>query len=231
MTKTLDLEWQTQGITPTLLSGADAQKMYNTLPEQARVGLRYDESSRLVIGSTPFASAILDVEAQKYGARTPHLRDLSRPEVMRIAKDKHYIDSRNLVVRSRSDSSWENNNPLLTQIYELAEQKEGSVKDCFMIEGYTFAPDTDSKNKYGLKIVAQPDFKVTQDERLLGHNGDSFSEIDELGLPVFNRGGNRTWYTKKDGLSGLYLNWDLDLGSGNGDLADSDGDGRVVFLK
>src|SRR3989344_2795270 len=231
MTKTLDLAWQTQGITPTLLTGADAQKMYNALPEQARVGLRYDEKSMSVIGSTPFASAILDVEAQKYGARTPNLRDLSRPEVMRIAKDKHYIDSRNLVVRSRSDSSWEKNNPLLTQIYELAEQKEGSVKDGFMIENYTFAPDSDSNNKYGLKIVAQPDFKVTQDERLLGHNGESFSEVDGSGLPIFKRSGNRTWYAKKDGLSGLYLYGGLALGSDYGALADSSDSGRVVFLK
>jgi len=197
MTKTLDLAWQTQGVTPTLLTGADAQKMYNALPEQARAGLRYDESSKSVVGSTPFASAILDVEAQKYGARTPNLRDLSRPEVMRIAKDKHYIDSRNLVVRSRSDSSWEKNNPLLTQIYELAEQKDGNVKDGFMIENYTFATDESDKTGYGLKVVAQSDFKVIQDERLLGHNGESFSEVDELDLPIFNRKGSRTWYLRK----------------------------------
>ncbi|MFI5241355.1 MAG: hypothetical protein ACHQUA_02875, partial [Microgenomates group bacterium] len=222
MTKTLNLEWQTQGITPALLTGEDALAMYKALPKQVRDNLSYDEDSKSVIGSTPFASAILDVEAQKYGARTPNLRDLSRPEVMRIARDRFYIDSRNLVVRSNTDPHFSRNDALLKQIYELAEEKEGNVKSPFMIECFTFVPDRKDKTGYGLKIVPLSDFKVTQDERFNGeHSGKKFSEVDELGIPKFYASGNRTWYAKDKGLSRLCLDGYLGLVSGNGLLAGS----------
>ncbi len=231
MVKTLNLEWQVRELTPTLLIGKDAKKMYDILPEQARVGLKYNEVSKSVIGSTPLASVVLDVEAQKYGARTPNLRDLSRPEVIEIAKNKFYIDSRNLIIRSNTDPDYPKNDSLLKQIYELAEQKEGKVKNGFMIEGFTFVPDENDKIGYGLKILPQSDFKVTQDSRLIGHNGDSFSEVDELGLPLFNKKGNRNWYAKDKGLSRLCLFSGLDLYAGDDYLANSSSSGRVVFLR
>jgi hypothetical protein len=232
MTKNLNLNWQTQEVTPTLVSGIDALKIYNSLTEQARVGLRYDEASKTMIGSTPIAVANLDAFAQKYGARMPNLRDLSRPEVMRIAKGKHYIDSRNLVVRSIEDPSWSQNNSLLRRIYELAEQKEGSIKYPFMIEGFYFVPNSKDKNGYGLTLVADSDFKVVQDERFDGkHNGESFSEFDELGIPNFDKKGSRTWYAKNKGLSRLFLDSNLNLVSNNDNLTISIGIGRVVFLK
>jgi hypothetical protein len=232
MTKNLNLNWQTQGVTPTLVSGDDALMVYNSLPEKTRVGLRYDETSKTMIGSTSIAVANLDAFAQKYGARTPNLRDLSRPEVMRIAKGKHYIDSRNLVVRSIEDPSWSQNNSLLRTIYELAEQKEGSIKYPFMIEGFSFVPNPKDKNGYGLTFVAGSDFRVVQDERFDGkHNGESFSEVDELGIPNFDKKGSRTWYAKNKGLSRLCLNRDLDLLSIDDDLTNSGDIGRVVFLK
>jgi hypothetical protein len=202
----LNIAWQSQEKVPGLVSGEDALMIYNSLPEQARMGLRYDESSKTLIGSTPFAVANLDAFAQKYGARAPNLRDLSRPEIMRIAQGKHYIDSRNLVVRSREDSNWSKNNSLLKTIYELAEQKEGSIKHPFMIEGFNFVPNPEDKKGYGLNLVANSDFKVIQDERFdRKYNGKSFSEVDELGIPKFDKNGSRTWYAKDKGLSRLCL--------------------------
>jgi hypothetical protein len=228
----LNIAWQSQEKVPGLISGEDALMIYNSLPEQARVGLRYDESSKTIIGSTPFAVANLDAFAQEYGARTPNLRDLSRPEIMRIARGKHYIDSRNLVVRSREDPNWFKNNSLLKTIYELAEQKEGSIKHPFMIEGFNFVPNPEDKNGYGLALVANSDFKVIQDERFDGkYSGKSFSEVDELGIPKFDKNGSRTWYAKDKGLSGCYLDGGSGLVSDGSVLADSGGDGRVVFLK
>jgi hypothetical protein len=232
MTKNLNLNWQTREVTPTLIEGDDALKVYNSLTKQARVGLRYDEASKTMMGSTPIAVVNLDAFAQKYGARTSNLRDLSRPEVMRIAKGKHYIDSRNLVVRSIEDPNWSQNNSLLRTIYELAEQKEGSIRHPFMIEGFYFVPNSKDKNGYGLTLVAGSYFKVVQNERFDGkYNGERFSEVDELGIPNFDKNGSRTWYAKNKGLSGLYLSGDLDLDSYVGNLSNSDDDGRVVFLK
>ena len=230
MEKKLDLAWETQELTPALLMGKDAKRLYDALPIQARVGLRYDEGSQSVIGSTSIASVVLDVEAQKYGARTPNLRDLSRPEIMRNAKDRFYIDSRNLVARSRTDPNYERNNPLLKQIYELSEERLGSIKEGFMIEGFTFVPDETDKTGYGLKIVPLDDFRVIQDDRLIGHNRDTFSEVDDLGLPLFDGEGSRGWYARDGGLSGLFLYKCLDLSSNYGNLTYSDDGGRVVLL-
>lgn len=229
---TLNIAWQSQEKVPGLISGEDALMIYNSLPEQIRTGLRYDKSSKTIIGSTPIAVANLDALAQQYGARTPHLRDLSRPEIMRTAKGEHYIDSRNLVVRSREDPNWSQNNSLLKTIYELAEKKEGSIKYPFMIEGFSFIINPEDKKGYGLTLVPNSDFRVIQDERFDGkYSGKSFSEVDELGIPKFDKNGNRKWYAKDKGLSRLYLIRNLVLGSYYGNLAYSDGDGRVVFLK
>lgn len=231
-TKTLNISWQFQEKTPGLISGEDALMIYNSLPEQARVGLRYDESSRTVIGSTPIAVANLDILVQKYGARTPNLRDLSRPEVMRIAQGKHYIDSRNLVVRSEKDESYPRNNGFLKTIYSLAEEKLGSIKAPFMIEGFSFIPAPEDEKGYGLSLIPAKDFSVIQDERFGGKpNGRRFSEVDERGIPNFDSNGSRTWYAKSGGLSRLCLGAGLNVGADVDDLAISYVSGRVVFLK
>ena len=230
--KNLNIAWQSQEKVPGLISGKDALMIYNSLEEQARVGLRYDGASETVVGSTPIVVANLDIFAQKYGARTANLRDLSRAEVMRIAQGKHYIDSRNLVARSREDANWPKNNPILKTIYELAEQKLGSIKQPFMIEGFSFVPNPKDKTGYGLSLVPTSDFIVTEDERFDGkYHGKKFSEVDEIGMPNFDRNGNRTWYAKSEGLSRLFLNFNLNLNSINDLLTDSGVDGRVVFLK
>jgi len=232
MTKNLDIAWQSQEKVYGLISGADALMIYNSLSEQARVGLRYDKDSRTMVGSTPIAVANLDAIAQQYGARTPNLRDLSRPELMRIAQGKHFIDSRNLVVKSQKDFGGSKNNSFLKTIYELAEQKEGSIKQPFMIEGFSFVPVPKDKNGYGLTLVAGSDFKVVQDERFDGkYNGKSFSEVDEIGIPKFDKNGSRTWYTKSGSLSRLCLGSYLNLGSSIVNLTYSIDEGRVVFLK
>ena len=218
--KSLNIAWQSQERVPGLISGEDALMIYNSLSKQARVGLKYDKNTRTMIGSTPIAVANLDSMAQQYGARTPNLRDLSRPEIMKIAKGQYYIDSRNLVVRSLKDSNCPQNNFLLQTIYELAEQKEGRIKYPFIIEGFSFVPNQEDELGYGLSIVAGKDFKVVQDERFDGkYNGKSFSEVDSQGIPNFDKNGSRTWYAKSTGLSWLYLSRDLNLYSYYSNLA------------
>jgi len=227
----LNIAWQETERIPGLVSGDDALMIYNSLPEQARVGVRYDEDSKTMIGSNNLVVACLDQVAQQYGARTTNLRDLSRPEVMAIAKDKHYIDARTLVARSPTDS-YEKNNPLLKTAYELAEEELGEIKHPFMIENFNLVPDEEDKTGYGLKLVSTEAFWAHQDERLDGkHNRKSFSEVDELGLPKFDRNGSRTWFARNKGLSGLYLNSNLILDSYYENLAFSYDFGRVVFLK
>lgn len=229
----LNIAWQEIERVPGLVSGDDALMIYDSLPEQARNGIRHDKASasKSVIGSNNLAVACLDSVAKQYGARTTNLRDLSRPEVMAIAEGKHYIDARTLVARSPTDS-YGRNNSLLKTIYELAEQELGKVDGSFMVENFNLIPDEEDKTGYGLKLVKAEDFAIVQDERLDGkYDERSFSEVDELGLPKFDSNGSRNWFAKDKGLSGLCLDRDLELYSDNEDLADSNDSGRVVFLK
>jgi hypothetical protein len=62
------------------------------------------------------------------------------------------------------------------------------------------------------------------------YDGKKFKTTNEKGVPIFDRNGNRTNYTRNDGLSGFDLIRYSDLYSGIGDLSDSSGGGRVVVL-
>ena len=74
--------------------------------------------------------------------------------------------------------------------------------------------------------------KVVEDERFLGkYNRQKFNSVDENGVPIFDSKGKRTFYSSDEGLSRLYLGRGLSLGSSDDDLADSDVNGRVVFVK
>jgi len=229
MAKRLNLDWQVPKVLVAPIKGASAKQLYEQVPEHLRVGIRYDEKSQEVIGSTVFAVAGFDDVLEKFGARTTSLRDLSLPEVMAFAKGKYWIDGRTLVARTQTDSDYSKNNSLLKILYGLAEEQLGSIKHPFMVGGFTFAP-TEDETGYGLALVKKPDFKITQDERLKGHNGDKFSDVDELGLPLFDKNGNRTWYSRGKGLSRVCLSGYSDLGSDVRDLADSCDCGRVVVV-
>jgi len=214
----LNLNWQKPEVIPTIISGADALMLYNSIPESAKNGVSYDGKSKTIWGSSPLVVATLDFEAQKYGARTVNLRDLSRPEVMNLAKDKYLVDARNLVIRLRDcryPSPYPRNESLLKTICELAEQHLGRISDKpFMIEGFTFVPNLEDREGYRLTLVPTAEFKVIEDERLHGKYHElRFSEVDELGLPKFDKSGSRKWYAEESGLFGLRLVDDLGLSS------------------
>jgi len=231
MTERPDLNYRVPKVVITALEGNDAKAIYERVPEALRVGTRYDEETEAVVGSTNLLAVGVDqVVNSLYGGtwRTLNLADLSLPEVMEFARGKHYIDSRSLVARSLRDS-FEKNNALLRRVYELAEEKEGSIKGPFMVEGFDYV--SDGSKSYGVALATfMPDFKVIQNERLDGiNNGKKFNEVDELGLPLFTKDGTRTWYARNEGLSRLFLDRGLGLDSGSGNLANSNDNGRVVL--
>ncbi len=62
--------------------------------------------------------------------------------------------------------------------------------------------------------------------------GRSFSRTDERGVPIWDENGNRRFYTREVGLSGLCLSRrSLNLNSYNANLASSNADGRVAVVK
>ena len=229
--KALSLDWQIPKVLVAPVRGASAREIYDKVSEHLRVGVKYDANTKEVVGSTPFAVSGFNDVLENYGARTPNLRDLSLPEIMAFARGRHYIDSRTLVARTETDSDCPKNNSLLKTIYELAEEKLGSVKGPFMVEGFSFVLDPEDKNRYGLTLVKKPDFKVIQDERFdKKYHEKTFSDIDELGLPLFDKNGNRTWYARSNGLSRVFLSGSLGLDSYGRCLANSSGGGRVVVV-
>ena len=100
-----------------------------------------------------------------------------------------------------------------------------------MVSRFDVQPVENDEKGYGIMIALRDDFSVVSDERLNGkYNKKTFSDIDELGLPKFDRNGNRTWYARNEGLSRLCLNRNLDLFSGGVNLAYSDEYGQVVVV-
>lgn len=225
--KTLDLNYRIPQVVIAPLEGNSAQEIYEAVPESLRVNTRHNERIKGVIGSTNLLVVGLDNIVQPHGLRALNLSDLSLPEVMAFAKGHHYIDARTLIARSAKDS-YEPNNFLLKRICELVEEKEGSVKFPFMIEGFNYK-EVSENTDYGVTILSDDDFTVIQDERLKGeYDRRKFSEVDEFGLPKFDKKGNRIWYARDEGLSRVYLTRDLDLYSYDRDLFYSYDYGRVV---
>ena len=222
-------DWQTSEVVPAYVKGKDAKAIFEAT-EGIRTGtMGYDEATQTFYGSTPFVAGRIDTQVRPLGLRVATLRDLSRPEVMRLIKNNHYSDTPALVLRS-TDDTHSKNSTLIKQIAEEAEKR--NVKLPVMVTGFDVAKSPEDKNGYGIILVPRDDFAVVNDERLDSkYHGKSFSDVDELGLPNFDENGSRTWYARNKGLSRLYLNRVLDLYSDGGSLANSSDSGRVVLVR
>ena len=89
----------------------------------------------------------------------------------------------------------------------------------------------DGNSFYGLNFKRGKTFDYFEAPELNNKNNQQkFVRQDERGMPIFDKKGNRTLYTRDSGLSRLYLDGLLALGSSDGDLANSDDDGRVVVV-
>lgn len=215
-------DWRVPSVLTSFVQGDEARAIYDSIKDSGLGNLGYDEKTKTMWGSNSFVAARIDTEARKLGLRVATLRDLNRPEVMQMIEGKHYSDTPAFVARSANDSSSQNQK-LLEQILSLVEAKQNKIKFPFMITGF------DCQTPY--VIIPRSDFSVVEDERFDGkYNQSKFNEVDELGLPKFDKSGKRTWYARNQGLSGLCLCSDLDLSSGDGGLSSSGGVGRVVLL-
>ena len=225
-------EWNTPQIQTTFPQGEDAQELYQQLGGYiTRLGdIQYNPETKTIIGSTPFLSARIDTLVRPLGLRTTNLRDLSRPEVMQMIKDNHYADAPILVLRTTKDS-YERNQSLINQLTQQIEEANGKLELPVMISGFDVQPSETPQQGYGINIIPRTDFTAIPDERLAHKNNRKrFTNVDDLGLPIFDKNGTRTFYTRNQGLSRLYLGRNLDLDSGIGDLSYSDSDGRVVVV-
>ena len=225
---TCNFNWQSQEVIPFFLEGESAQELYSQT-EGIRTGhMQYDPNTKLVSGSTLFLAARVDTLVRPLGLRVVNLRDLSRPEVMKLIQDKYYTDAPALVVRSETDPKNQKNNYLIRRILDQASRFNPRFP--FLVTGFD-AVQLEDKEGYGIDVVARDDFQVTEDERLLGkYSFNRFAAVDEQGFPLFDKNGTRTWYARDKGLSGLCLYGGLDVNSYGDGLAGSDGCGRVVLI-
>jgi hypothetical protein len=221
-------------IVPSFVRGKDAETLCNQVSKTIKSGVWYDKDSKTMKGSSTFLAARVDGLVRKLGngIRVAALADLSKPEIMEMIKGNYYSDTPAIVFRTIEDS-YEPNSLLIKKLAPLCEQKQGKLQLPLIVTGFDVVPSKDRAG-YGFDIVPTKQFNVRYDEKLLGkYNGENFSNIDENGLPNFDKKGSRTWYARDKGLSRLYLYGDLDLYSGYAGvgLAGSNVDGRVVLVR
>ncbi len=222
--------WQIPAIVPSFAEGEDAEALYNIVKKTIENGVWYNSDSKTMKGSHTFLVARIDTIIRSLGIRVATLADLNRPEVREMIRDRHYSDTSAIVFRTIEDD-YKPNELLIKKLIPLVEEKLGKLTLPVKITGFDVACSED-RNGYGFDIIPRDDFAVLHDERLEGkYNGKTFSTADKIGLPNFEAGGDRTWYARAQGLSRLYLNGNLYLVSGNGNLAYSSESGRVVLIR
>ena len=217
-------------VVPSFVKGQDAKTLLDKVSKTIKSGIWYDADSRTIKGSNSFLNAVINTEVRPLGIRVVNLRDLSRPEVMKMIEGNHYSDTPAIVFRTMEDG-YEQNNLLIKKLAQQVEHLNGKLQLPVLVTGFDVVPSEDKKG-YGLEIVPRDDFAALHDERLSGkYDSKRFSNIDENGLPIFDKNGSRTWHTRNEGLSGFCLNRGLNLGYYGGDLAYSDWSGRVVLVR
>ncbi|GEM_PF-3131451 len=229
--------------TPTFLDGSFGEAVFQRYNQERETTFRNNPNLKLhcqdgvVTGRSAFDQFLVDQilrEEVQGSPRTPTLAELADPRVLDLIRGKYYTSSRSLVLRGTIDSLYARNEPLARF---LAEQRgidsSRLEREPALITGLTLESWTDDETGYGLKLVPSDEFKVYSDDRFLErYNSYRFDETDDLGIPVGldQHKGSRVWFTRKDGLSGLVLGRELDLGSGWYCLGVSVAYGRVVVV-
>jgi len=222
-----NFNWDSLQIVPAFAEGEDAKALYEEVAKTLKGNFGYDESAKTMWGSSLPLAARVDTIVRPLGIRVATLSDLSRAEVTSKAKDRFYSDAPAIVMRSTQDS-YGPNMELMPGLASHIEQTQGALRLPVLVTGFDIVS---ADNQYGWDVAPRDDFTVTEDDRLDGkHNGKKFSEVDEDGLPKFDKKGNRVWYARCMGLSRLYLSRSLYLDSDYEYLANSYEYGRVVLV-
>ena len=203
---------------------AEIQAKYNNFP-----ALQIASYSMSVIkGSNPFyVVAVNEILRQnEINAGTATQADLERVLKKGTLNLKAHFEDSALVLRNEGDPNAYLAKDLIKQIRERTNEEEITP---LMIPLAGLELRTDQDSKYGLAFNLTDDSQIIYAPQLVHINNEKrFNEAEDKGMPKFDKGGERTLYTRCSGLSRLYLNNDLDLVSVEGNLADSGRDGRVI---
>lgn len=180
-------------------------------------------------GSNPFYTVGVQSKLP-FGVRVSTQSDLE--DAMRIGAldlSGTYEDT-GLVLRTDGNPNSYLAGNLMKQVKERLGKK---AKMPVMIPLYEIGLVKDQDSPYGLAFKLKEDAEINYAPILNKPTGSNFSSGDidaKTGIPTKVGKGNRTLWTRDSGLSRLFLGRSLDLYSGNGDLADSGDDGRVVLV-
>jgi hypothetical protein len=161
----------------------------------------YNPATKQVYGASHISQGVFNYIAKDFGYEVALNEDNAFGDVSSLISGKYYSEYNSLCVHSEKPK-YERNNSLWKKAMEIGEEKFGSVKNKFRINGFYYLPD-ESEKSYGVKIIPAYNFSVIEDESL----------------------------TLNNGLSGFLLGRLLSLCSGGGNLAGSDSCGRVVLKK
>lgn len=132
-----------------------------------------------------------------------------------------YTDFPSVVLRSSEPSREKNKYVLENLVSQVGDRKlRFSSENPLVITNPELVADTNSKNEYGLLLKIIDQTEVKNDLRLAYANNNQKIPFGQS---------EKTVWTKKDGLSRLYVSGGGDVNSDGDGLAGSDGYGRVVL--
>ncbi len=158
-----------------------------------------------------------------------------------------YVDLGSML-RTNGDS-YKNNNHLSKNLFKELKARNiiPTSEEPVMIwnKGLMSIDSKSGDNPYGLIYRLTDDDSMIIQDHGFSHefNGRQFLEVDERCVPKYltedeiqelsqgKKAKLKTFYARKDGLSGFFLNWDGDLISSSGDLAVSYSIGRIHVVK
>jgi hypothetical protein len=208
--------------------GKEVLAEYNGIAEKdygnARALKVLNYSDGVVKGSNPFAVVLVN-SILPSGLRTSTPADLERALSVGIDLSGTYTDSA-LVLRNAEDPNKYLAGNITAQLMERGF-KPGKT---YVIPLIGLELATDRNSEQGIAFKLKEDAEVIPVSKEMFNSGGNFSNEDidlNTGLPKKLGNGNRTLYTRENGLSGLYLNSSLVLNSNYGSLANLGGYGRV----
>ena len=184
-------------------------------------------SDNVVKGSNPFAVVLANQVLKQEGLRVASQADLEKALRMQAMNLRGTYEDTGLVLRSDDNPNGYLARDLMKQI--LSRNKKQKLPVMIPLTQLELRVDRNSNHELAFNLGEDAQIVYAP---ILNKSGNFNSEdIDEkTGLPKKTEGGNRTLYITNSGLSRLYLNRNLCLGSGIDDLAGSNDGGRVVVV-
>ena len=232
--------WNLPRIRISIAEGKDAEELYNTFNQDIKDNyannpnievLNYNSKTNSIKGSNIFAVSRLSEILREYGLRTAIPSDDRYGNISNLVKGRFYTNFNALILRTAGDS-YKPNDKIAKDLAEKIENREGKLKLPLMVVAPLVRYSKDKENPYQLVFDLSDKTQLINDERLdrkKYQTGMKFSEVDDLGLPLFNKEGDRTWYAREDGLAGFTCTG-LVADSDYERLACSSAGGRVVLV-